>query len=134
VESAPERRATANITDQPALKQPALKEDASMAAKSTPRSVPVGNHELDDVAEDVTVRHFNTEPARERVEFGGSRVRYIGDDVTVRYFTAQPSLSRDGSSQIRYFSNDVTVRSFTPQHATAPAPLPSGSAPQSVDR
>jgi hypothetical protein len=48
------------------------------------RRVP-GRGEVDYFGDDVTVRHFTSQPARPR-SVAASRVAYIGDDVTVHYF------------------------------------------------
>jgi hypothetical protein len=47
------------------------------------KRVQVGPNEIDYIAEDVTIRHFTTKPARPRVRSGYKEV-HIGEDVTVR--------------------------------------------------
>ena len=62
-------------------------------AKTKPatfKRVVVGPREIDYVAEDVTIRHFDLKPAlpqRRTVE----KILHIGEDVTVRYFEQKPS-------------------------------------------
>jgi hypothetical protein len=63
---------------------------AARHSEGTPmraRRVLLGQKEVDYIGDDVTVRHFNYRPARQRKAAGTSRVAYIGEDVTVRYFT-----------------------------------------------
>jgi hypothetical protein len=60
------------------------------------RRVRLGQDEVDYIGDDVTVRHFNYRPVRQRRVAGTGRVAYIGKDVTVRYFTPK-SASRSES-------------------------------------
>jgi putative methionine-R-sulfoxide reductase with GAF domain len=62
-------------------------EEARKVAGSTPRRVRIGDNEIDYISDDVTVRHFIPNPARQQVSAPGYRVDYISDDVTVRHFT-----------------------------------------------
>lgn len=87
---------TAVVTTQKSsadLKQPelhtvsapaALAPQVGKAAGSGFKRVRVGRNEIDDVADDVTVRHFES-PSRPKLVRAGKQVNY-GDDVTVRYF------------------------------------------------
>ena len=72
-------------------------EEVRKAARSTPRRVRVGDDEIDDISDDVTVRHFIPKPARHRVPGPGYWVDYISEDVTVRHFT--PKLAVVSPSQ-----------------------------------
>ena len=45
----------------------------------------VGQHEVDYLADDVTVRHFTDQPAAPRLNNASQQVNF-GDDVTVSYF------------------------------------------------
>jgi hypothetical protein len=65
------------------------------AAAMRPRRVRLGQSEVDYIGDDVTVRHFNRRPARQRRVAGTSRVAYIGEDVTVRYFTPKSATSSE---------------------------------------
>jgi hypothetical protein len=60
-----------------------------------PRRVKLGQSEVDHIGDDVTVRHFNYTPARQRRVAGTGRVAYIGKDVTVRYFTPKSASSSE---------------------------------------
>ena len=59
------------------------------------RRIRVDQHEVDYIAEDVTIRHFTDSPASQRMPDEYKEVNF-GEDVTVRYFpnpmpnTAQP--------------------------------------------
>jgi hypothetical protein len=66
------------------------------------KRVQVGANEVDYIAEDVTIRHFTTEPAPQRV---GGRYKevHIGADVTVRYFASKPA----AVTQIRPVSTET---------------------------
>jgi hypothetical protein len=63
------------------------------AARFINRWVRVGNNEVDYVTQDVTVRYFTPNPARQRVLDRNNQVRHISEDVTVRYFTPQPAVA-----------------------------------------
>jgi hypothetical protein len=65
------------------------------AAAMRPRRVRLGQSEVDYIGDDVTVRHFNGTPARQRRVAGTGRVAYIGEDVTVRYFTPKSASSSE---------------------------------------
>jgi len=52
------------------------------------KRVRIGPNEIDYIAEDVTMRHFTTKPALQRVR-GGYKEVHIGEDVTVRYFASK---------------------------------------------
>jgi hypothetical protein len=71
---------------------PSPVKEARVAAMR-PRRVRLGQSEVDYIGDDVTVRHFNYRPARQRRVAGTSRVAYIGEDVTVRYFTPKSASS-----------------------------------------
>jgi hypothetical protein len=75
------------------LKQPELHPVSATATLAPPvgkaagsgfKRVRVGRNEIDDVADDVTVRHFEF-PSRPKLVRAGRQVNF-GDDVTVRYF------------------------------------------------
>lgn len=51
------------------------------------RRVRVGPNEVDDIAEDVTIRHFTPTLAPTRVQVGYKEVHF-GTDVTIRYFAS----------------------------------------------
>jgi uncharacterized protein YjeT (DUF2065 family) len=75
-------------TGQPA---PVPVKEARLAAVRA-RRVWADQNEIYEIGDDVTVRHFNYKPARQRKGAGSSRVAYIGEDVTVRYFTPKPAV------------------------------------------
>jgi hypothetical protein len=58
-----------------------------------PHWVRVGNNEFDYVAQDVTVRHFTTNPAPQPAPGKNNQVRYVSEDVTVRYFTPNHAIA-----------------------------------------
>jgi hypothetical protein len=60
--------------------------NASKAARSTPRQVKIGDDEVDYISEDVTVRHFKRKPAVQLPPLGVDQVDYVSEDVTVRRF------------------------------------------------
>jgi hypothetical protein len=60
--------------------------NASKAARSTPRRVKIGDDEVDYISEDVTVRHFKRKPAVQLAPLGVDQVEYVLEDVTVRRF------------------------------------------------
>jgi GAF domain len=62
----------------------ALAPQVGKVAGSGFKHVRVGRNEIDDVADDVTVRHFEF-PPRPKLLRAGTQVNF-GDDVTVRYF------------------------------------------------
>ena len=55
------------------------------------RRVQVGPNEVDDIAEDVTIRHFMPTLAPTRVQLGYKEV-HIGTDVTMRYFASNQAV------------------------------------------
>ena len=55
------------------------------------RRVQVGPNEVDDIAEDVTIRHFMPTLAPTRVQLGYKEV-HIGADVTIRYFASNQAV------------------------------------------
>jgi signal transduction histidine kinase len=59
---------------------------SAMAPSPAFRRVQFGPNEVDYVAEDVTIRHFITRPARKKARSVWKQVA-IGKDVTVRYFS-----------------------------------------------
>ena len=68
-------------------------EGGSRTARTTKGWVRVDANELDYVTEDVTVRYFNPNPARQRVLDRNNQVHHFSEDVTVRYFTPQPPVA-----------------------------------------
>ena len=71
-------------------KQASNKRRDTAAPNSAFRRVRIGPSEVDYVAEDVTIRHFNTVPARPQTLSSKKEVNF-GDDVTVRYFAYAPT-------------------------------------------
>jgi len=61
------------------------------APSSAFRRVQVGPNEVDDIAEDVTIRHFTPTLAPTRVQLGYKEV-HIGADVTIRYFASNQAV------------------------------------------
>jgi hypothetical protein len=53
------------------------------------RRIGIGPHEVDYIAEDVTIRNFTTGPAQRLARTAEKQVNF-GDDVTVRYFAYTP--------------------------------------------
>ena len=56
------------------------------------RRVRISQNEVDYIAEDVTIRHFTSKPARTQMRVGEKRVNF-GEDVTVRYFVSKPPVT-----------------------------------------
>ena len=56
------------------------------------RRVRISQNEVDYIAEDVTIRHFTSKPARTQMRVGEKRVNF-GEDVTVRYFVSKPPVA-----------------------------------------
>jgi hypothetical protein len=65
--------------------------ESMKAARSPFKRVRVGPHEVDYIAEDVTIRHFTTTATPPKVR-GANQQFAIGDDVTVRYFAYKPQI------------------------------------------
>jgi hypothetical protein len=61
------------------------------------RRVRVGPNEVDYIADDVTIRTFESRPAITPVRNHGKEIKF-GDDVTVRYFATSSSLGSQPSS------------------------------------
>ena len=80
------------------------------------RSIPFGNREIDDVAPDVTLRHFIPASMLKVAPAAQSHIEYFGDDVTVRYFGRKviPQRTRVKDVRVVDLSDDVTVRYFSP--------------------
>ena len=72
-------------------------EEVRKAARSTPRRVKVGDDEIDDISDDVTVRRFIPKPAQQPLPGPDYRVDYVSGDVTVRHF--RPKLAVVSPSQ-----------------------------------
>lgn len=81
-----------------------------LAPSAAFRRVQSGPHEVDYVAEDVTIRYFAPRPTETRLGSGGKRlntgrcdptylgkVDYVAEDVTIRYFATRPTGTRLGS-------------------------------------
>lgn len=66
-------------------------ESAKASRRSAFRRVRVGSNEIDDIAEDVTIRRFTTKPAPPHVRGAYKQVN-IGDDVKVLYFAQKPEI------------------------------------------
>jgi hypothetical protein len=60
------------------------------AHKSAYKWIRVGQNEIDYIAEDVTIRYFDHEPASPGIGVGYKEVNF-GEDVTVRYFAPKNS-------------------------------------------
>jgi hypothetical protein len=98
-------RKSSNEVKQPELH--AVAAPASLApavAKATGsgfKRVRVAGNEIDDVADDVTVRHFEF-PSRPKLVRAGRQVNF-GDDVTVRYFESDSQVrpAVDASSETK---------------------------------
>jgi hypothetical protein len=71
-------------------------EEVRKAARSTPRQVRVGDNEIDYISDDVTVRHFISQPALQKVPVPDYQVDYISEDVTVRHFTPKLAVVSSG--------------------------------------
>jgi hypothetical protein len=82
----------------PAKRPVSLMEQAAATERAMPkvpsrafRRVQVGPNEIDDIAEDVTIRHFTPILAPTRVHRGYKDV-HIGADVTMRYFASNQAV------------------------------------------
>jgi hypothetical protein len=82
----------------PAKRPLSLMAQAAATARAKPkvpspafRRVRVGPNEVDDIAEDVTIRHFMPALAPTRVQLGYKEV-HIGADVTIRYFASNQAV------------------------------------------
>jgi GAF domain len=62
------------------------------AAGSGFKRVLIGPNEVDYIADDVTIRHFTSKPARPQMRVGEKQVNF-GKDVTVRYFVSKPPVA-----------------------------------------
>jgi len=74
--------------------KPPIAPDGAKSTKASGSSfqrVRVGPHEVDYIAEDVTIRHFTTKATPSHVR-GANAQFAIGDDVTVRYFAYKPQI------------------------------------------
>ena len=89
-------------------------EGGSRAARITKEWVRVDDNELDYVTEDVTVRYFNPNPARQRALDRNNQVHHFSEDVTVRYFTPQPAVAPP-----------PVIRATQPANRDLPAPATS---------
>jgi hypothetical protein len=82
---------------------PALKPQSSELApvvsnsKSAFRRVRIGQDEVDEVSDDVTIRHFRSRPTPLQTRSLSRQVN-LGEDVTVRYFTPDGKLLPRGAS------------------------------------
>jgi len=56
------------------------------------RRVRIGPNEVDYVADDVTIRHFEIRPAKPKIRRSSQKEISFGDDVTVRYFANMPAI------------------------------------------
>jgi hypothetical protein len=82
----------------PAKRPLSLTEQAAATERAMPkapnpafRRVQVRPNEIDDIAEDVTVRHFTPRLAPRRIHSGYKEV-HIGADVTIRYFASNQAV------------------------------------------
>ncbi len=57
-----------------------------MRARRTPQRVRIGDDEVNDISEDVTVRYFSPKPTPRQVRVGDYQIDYVSEDVTVRRF------------------------------------------------
>jgi hypothetical protein len=77
-----------SLTEQAAATERAMPKVPSPAF----RRVQLGPNEIDDIAEDVTIRHFTPTLAPRRTRRGYKEV-HIGADVTIRYFASNQALA-----------------------------------------
>lgn len=82
----------------PAKRSLSLTEQAAATERAMPnvpspafRRVQVGRNEIDDIAADVTIRHFTPTHAPRRLQRGYKEV-HIGADVTIRYFASNQTV------------------------------------------
>ena len=83
---APAKRSL-SLTEQAAATETAMPKVPSPAF----RRVQVGRNEIDDIAADVTIRHFTPTHAPRRLQRGYKEV-HIGADVTIRYFASNQTV------------------------------------------
>ena len=76
------------------------------------KRVRVGPNEVDYIADDVTIRTFETPHPKPLVRADGKEVSF-GDDVTVRYFAKSPALASEssGASESRPATKQSSMRS-----------------------
>jgi hypothetical protein len=77
------------------------------------KRVRIGPNEVDDVSEDVTIRHFETRSGKPKVRKGVGKEIILGDDVTVRYFSNTPALvsEKPSASETRPTTNQSSFQS-----------------------
>jgi hypothetical protein len=85
------------IVASPAPKTHASARDAGAPTSSFKR-VLAGKDEVDYIADDVTIRHFRSQPAPKKTAVSSKQV-HIGNDVTVRYFNSKPVPTVQPASQ-----------------------------------
>jgi hypothetical protein len=88
----PTKRVLANSISKPPIAL-RLNEKGKKAVRAMPHRVPDRNSQVRYIGEDVTVRYFAPDPARQRVLGRNNQVRHISEDVTVRYFTPHPAVA-----------------------------------------
>ena len=73
----------------------------------------IGPDEVDYIADDVTVRHFEIRPAKPQILRSAQNEISFGDDVTVRYFANAPALvsDRPGDSAAKPTTNKSVFQS-----------------------
>ena len=77
------------------------------------RRVRIGPNEVDYVADDVTIRHFEIRPARPQIRKSAQNEISFGDDVTVRYFANTSALGseRPSDSEAKPTTNKTSFQS-----------------------
>ncbi len=83
------RPASALVTSNATGRQVAPVVATPRLARPVFKRIRVDQHEVDYVAEDVTIRHFTDNPASQRMPVEYKQVNF-GEDVTVRYFAPNP--------------------------------------------
>jgi hypothetical protein len=61
-------------------------EEMRESARRTPQRARIGDDEVNDISEDVTVRYFSPKPTPRQVRVGDYQIDYVSEDVTVRRF------------------------------------------------
>jgi hypothetical protein len=77
------------------------------------KRVRVGPNEVDYVSEDVTIKHFETRPAKAQIRKGVGKEIIFGDDVTVRYFGNMPAFAsqKPSDSETKPTTNQSSFQS-----------------------
>lgn len=77
------------------------------------RRVRIGPNEVDYIADDVTIRHFEIRPPKPQIRRSAQKEMSFGDDVTVRYFANTPALvsERPSDSKVKPTTNKSSFQS-----------------------